>query len=318
MKMIRLTLCCAALLFIACPPSIAGTIRLRYGSSQTIDCTITYWPYCNGSQEYGMVVYYNTNGRWERYYSHIPLTMFTDSTVSITSAVLRMYVENVYYDNPNDYRLTINRLAQPLTSSYRAVSHASAPDCYYTPTIGTTGILGANYTGWVEFDVTDLVRGWIGRTFPNDGFLIRILYEDASSYARTGVYQSSCSNLARRPVLEITGPTLSDTTVVSDTVNTSVESLPPYARPFMPQLKANYPNPFNPSTTVTYLVASAGHVTLRVFNALGQEVATLVDGPVSPGQHAVRWDAGPLPSGVYFARLQISGVTQTHRMVLLR
>jgi hypothetical protein len=69
-------------------------------------------------------------------------------------------------------------------------------------------------------------------------------------------------------------------------------------------LSQNYPNPFNPATRIDYTVTKAGPVSIKVFNTLGQEVRTLVDGPVSPGQHSVSFDASALPSGVYIYRMQ--------------
>lgn len=74
-------------------------------------------------------------------------------------------------------------------------------------------------------------------------------------------------------------------------------------------LKANYPNPFNPSTAITFDVAEASHVYLAVFNMLGQEVGTLVNGELNAGTTTVEWNAVdyndmPLPSGMYIYRMQ--------------
>jgi hypothetical protein len=89
------------------------------------------------------------------------------------------------------------------------------------------------------------------------------------------------------------------------------------------ELFANYPNPFNPSTTIRYRVASAGRVQLQVFDAPGRRVRVLVDEEQAAGNHDVafdgRDDAGStVASGVYFYRLDAGGVTQTRKMVLLK
>jgi hypothetical protein len=84
------------------------------------------------------------------------------------------------------------------------------------------------------------------------------------------------------------------------------------------QLGQNYPNPFNPSTTIRYALPSRAHVTLTVYNSLGQEVATMVNDVQDAGYHDVRFDASALASGVYFYRLRAGGFVETHRMVLLR
>ena len=85
----------------------------------------------------------------------------------------------------------------------------------------------------------------------------------------------------------------------------------------------NYPNPFNPSTTIEYEIPEDGLVRLNVFNLLGRRVTTLVQGWQTAGRHQVDWTAlsprgQPLASGVYFYRLEFNGRTVTRKMVLLR
>ena len=87
-------------------------------------------------------------------------------------------------------------------------------------------------------------------------------------------------------------------------------------------LGANYPNPFNPATVVPYELAATSQVRLEVFNALGQRMATLVDGEQSAGAYSARWDgtdaAGrAVAAGVYLYRLTVDGGQQTRRMVLV-
>jgi hypothetical protein len=96
--------------------------------------------------------------------------------------------------------------------------------------------------------------------------------------------------------------------------------------PMTALLKQNYPNPFNPTTTIQYQIprqidggqATAGRVVLKIYNLLGQEVATLVDEIQEPGFRSVVWNAGDVASGVYFYRLQTSSFVQTRKMLLLR
>jgi hypothetical protein len=70
------------------------------------------------------------------------------------------------------------------------------------------------------------------------------------------------------------------------------------------QLKQNFPNPFNPTTIISYQVSAVSMVTLVIYDVLGREVSTLVNGEVQPGVHSVKWDATSLSSGVYLYRLQ--------------
>lgn len=83
-------------------------------------------------------------------------------------------------------------------------------------------------------------------------------------------------------------------------------------------LHQNYPNPFNPVTRIEYSIQDGGNVSLKVFNTLGQEVATLVDSYKRAGSHYVSFDASSLKTGVYFYSLSSSQVTSTKKMLLLK
>ena len=84
------------------------------------------------------------------------------------------------------------------------------------------------------------------------------------------------------------------------------------------QLDQNFPNPFNPSTSIGFDIMRTSHISLRVYNVLGQEIATLVDEIMAPGQYNVRFNAARLTSGVYFYKLSTESFTQTRKMVLLK
>jgi hypothetical protein len=84
------------------------------------------------------------------------------------------------------------------------------------------------------------------------------------------------------------------------------------------KLHQNYPNPFNPSTTLSYVLPEVGWTRLTVYDVLGREVAVLVNGVQQAGVHQVIFDASPLPSGVYYHRLQHNGRTLVGKMMLTR
>jgi len=88
--------------------------------------------------------------------------------------------------------------------------------------------------------------------------------------------------------------------------------------PSQPCLYQNYPNPFNPSTTIRYGVPERSHVTLTVFNTLGQQVATLVQGEQDAGYHEVQFIASSLSSGVYLYRMAAGSFVETRKLVLVR
>jgi hypothetical protein len=84
------------------------------------------------------------------------------------------------------------------------------------------------------------------------------------------------------------------------------------------ELFQNYPNPFNPTTTVSFVISYPSFVTLGVYDVLGREVATLVNEMRQPGEYSVKWDAGQMPSGVYFYCLRAGTFTETKKLVLMR
>ncbi|MFI5252253.1 MAG: YCF48-related protein [Bacteroidota bacterium] len=84
------------------------------------------------------------------------------------------------------------------------------------------------------------------------------------------------------------------------------------------ELKQNYPNPFNPTTLINYQLPAAGRVSLKVYDILGREIATLVDGAQTPGDHFIQWDGSSLPSGVYFYRIQSGLYSETKKLLLMR
>ncbi len=92
-------------------------------------------------------------------------------------------------------------------------------------------------------------------------------------------------------------------------VELSEKGLPPLAI---------FPSPFNPETQIRFVLAETSPVRLTIFDALGREVARLVDETLPAGEHGIRWNAGDRPSGVYFCRLEYGIHVETQRMVLLK
>lgn len=90
-----------------------------------------------------------------------------------------------------------------------------------------------------------------------------------------------------------------------------------------PRLDNNYPNPFNPVTSIRFVLPQAMDVKIEIFNALGQKVTTLVDGKRTAGQHIINWNGidnrgNPVSSGIYFYRLSTENYEKTMKMVLMK
>ncbi|MEJ2195365.1 MAG: T9SS type A sorting domain-containing protein [Ignavibacteriaceae bacterium] len=110
--------------------------------------------------------------------------------------------------------------------------------------------------------------------------------------------------------------TIDDTLYLSNTVD--VEDQGSLYIPEEYRLEQNYPNPFNPTTTIRYSIRTAGVVTLKVYNLIGEEIATLVNEEKSAGNYDINFDATLLPSGIYFYKLQAGSFTETKKMILIK
>ena len=88
--------------------------------------------------------------------------------------------------------------------------------------------------------------------------------------------------------------------------------------PLRYQLSDNYPNPFNPSTTISFQIPQRFHVTLKVYDVIGREVAVIFSGELEAGSYTRQWNAAAFSTGVYFYRLQAGTFSQTKRLVLLK
>jgi hypothetical protein len=87
-------------------------------------------------------------------------------------------------------------------------------------------------------------------------------------------------------------------------------------RPPASPLEQNFPNPFNPSTSISYTIQREGYVRLAIFNLLGQEVSCVFEGLQPEGKYTVAFNSLDLPSGIYFYRLQAPGLFETKKMII--
>ncbi len=151
----------------------------------------------------------------------------------------------------------------------------------------------------------DLVRGWVEQPATNHGLLILNRNEDTPKQAVRFASRES-STAAERPVLR-----LHHRNAVTSTED----------GPHLPEavaLDPAYPNPFNPSTGIGFRVSEVGHARVAVYDVLGREVAVLVDRVMPAGAHTLSFEAGGLPSGIYFIRLQAAGEVRTRSVTLLK
>jgi len=139
-------------------------------------------------------------------------------------------------------------------------------------------------------------------------------YELTTSYTHDLIsysvrsYLSTTSAFSEDEWIEIFGkPSKDELTGVSDV-----------SLPIRFSLEQNFPNPFNPGTTIRYDLPATSFTSLKIYTLLGQEVALLVDELKNAGTHSVRWNASDLPSGVYLCRLQAGDRSATRKLLLLK
>ena len=110
---------------------------------------------------------------------------------------------------------------------------------------------------------------------------------------------------------------LGDTNIIVTDVESEIASTPENFH-----LYQNYPNPFNPVTKIKYVIArgtkQSQHITLKVYDILGKEIATLIDKEQNAGKYEIEFDASHLSSGVYFYQLRAKSFVVTKKMILLR
>jgi len=162
------------------------------------------------------------------------------------------------------------------------------------------GVLGFSTTDNAgNYSIDGLAPGTYSVSVSKPGYVDPASQVVSVSYSSTGTPHSATASFS---ISEVTG--VVPTTTLQPTTFT---------------LEQNYPNPFNPTTTISYSIAASSRVTLRVFNLLGQEVATLVDQRQNAGSYQVKFGNSNLTSGVYFYQLRVgNNVIQTRRMLLVK
>ncbi|MBD3288917.1 T9SS type A sorting domain-containing protein [candidate division KSB1 bacterium] len=108
-----------------------------------------------------------------------------------------------------------------------------------------------------------------------------------------------------------------NTSQFSNPVSTGIEEELTDPEPESFSLNQNYPNPFNPETVISYRIAEKGEVLLKVYDLLGQEVATLVNEEQLPGEHRTTFNARGLPSGIYFYKIHCGGFKAIRKMIVI-
>jgi len=149
-------------------------------------------------------------------------------------------------------------------------------------------------------------------------------WADGEAMPDTASYSYEALAAAEGPVLFLVGVTDDDSSSVQidgiwyneRPAGLGISDEAPIATRF--ELGQNYPNPFNPTTHIRFNIPETANAKLTVFNVMGEEVATLVNGVMQSGGHTVSWNAANMPTGVYFYQLQSGNFSQTKKLLLVK
>jgi len=158
-------------------------------------------------------------------------------------------------------------------------------------------------SGFQQFTVTTTTEGKYTQNIPSGVFSVAVSADGYNNLSITNM-QAGRSGTTVDAVLQ-------SATTGMPNVNTS-------SRPGEYVLFDAYPNPFNPSTKISFSIPARSFVSLKVFTILGTEVSTLVSGQLSAGLHSRQWDAANMPSGIYLYQLHAGSTIQTRKLILLR
>jgi hypothetical protein len=267
--------------------------------------------------------------------SHIPLVVLTifflcGSINKATAQIPNPDFEMWSGGNPNDW-LTSNEFGGGITNITQTTDAHSGSSAVRGEVVDFFGfpfapivVSGDDGRGFPISSQQPAVHGWYKLTpLGTDSLFIVVGMQHAdSSIGAGGIFYNASQSVYREFVANITylGPQTPDTCLISAFISTSGSAVDEHGNllPDTYVLQQNYPNPFNPSTNIQYAIPGSGLVSLRVYDMLGQEVATLVNEHQEAGSYRVEFNGEDLPSGTYFYRMQAGEFSQARTMVLVK
>jgi hypothetical protein len=196
-------------------------------------------------------------------------------------------------------------------------------------------------TGWVTCYTNSAYlpasTGWQGYVFSTPfpysisyNLLVEVCFDNSSYSTSTKVNSSATNNQKTFCMFQDNGAGCSSATLSNTVTNPTRPNIQltmnlamgtgnnTYGTPKEFALYQNYPNPFNPVTKIRYELPISGFATLKVYDMLGKEVATIVNEDKKAGRYIVDFDGTNLASGVYFFKFQVANFVQTRKMILLK
>ncbi len=168
-----------------------------------------------------------------------------------------------------------------------------------------------NYERSLINDVYYIVTGGGGAPLRAVGSSSWTIYSESTLHCNNITIEDSLLTL---DAIKPDGTNFDSFSIYKGTVNVTEDMNRGLLRSF--QLHQNFPNPFNPVTTIEYSLPISGNMALKIFNILGQETETLASGWQKHGNYQIIWETGDLPSGIYFCQLRLNDFFRTKKLVL--
>lgn len=167
----------------------------------------------------------------------------------------------------------------------------------------------------VKIFKTPAMLALIQNQIPNPNAVLQFFYDLTTYFDSTGIETIITPEYFMARVSHFSKLTGGDRSILTNPTSVEDNNL---LTPAEFKLLQNYPNPFNPTTVISYTVPEKSNVTVKVYNILGVEVATLVNGEKEPGLHSVSFNAKGLSSGMYIYELNANGVKQSRKMIYIK
>jgi hypothetical protein len=333
------------------------TFRTTFVSESTTDTTLTVTDLAGGQRYYWRVQAKNAEGSlgpWSDYWnfiSYIPLPSAPQLvSANLTDPGRADYMTFKWRKDKYaaQYRIQVSRLT---TFSPLAVPAATTSDTVITLSGFYEGqklywrVQAENIAGsspWSEpsiftvilppsdlviqgFENNKVTLKWKDNSKVEDGYVIERKQGEASSFSvldslgkNVGQYVDTTIEAGQIYIYRVQAYKSSVGSEYSNEVSLNLTGVKKEAIPREYSLSQNYPNPFNPTTTINYQLPISSYLTLKVYNLLGQDIATIFEGVQSAGNYSVTFDANGLTGGIYFYQLKAGSFVENKKFILLK
>ncbi len=282
-----------------------SSISIRLSSETGQDCNVASYIPNTPLPEYPDIVaaawtYHGEFNLWRPLFK-FNLTEIPSGSV-ITGAYLSLYANPTPCSDPHTgvNKSYIRKVTSPWDQN--TVTWETQPDF---STVNQAELHESTFPGedYLNIDVTEMVRDMVANPSANYGFVIMNRFENI--YRSINFASSECAYIDKRPKLDI-----NFTRVGIEPTSTEL--------PVEFNLSQNFPNPFNPVTTIKFDLPALAFTKLKIIDGSGREISTLVNENLNKGSFQVKWDGSNYSSGAYFIRLESGNNIITKKMMLVK